>query len=682
MRPRNQGRRCGRPIPARAGQLYRSAPRNLSHLAVTPPRAPPCAGSPPRTLRFRFFNKGESVRIKTQRPRDRCPNATWAGALLLVLALAPASAAQSPPVLQQAVFHGGAGIQSASSVAIVDETVVLGGSANSAILGHLVQYPLPLTPIPLVASVIPTGATTIRGIAPAGINIAAVGGAHPPACGAVDGVGGTEGKAMLALFSASGAFAGCSSTNMFPYTGGEQFYGVTSTLEGGAPVLYAVGGGETSGYGWASYAIYKYDATGSLVMSAQEPRPCHYCVVGHSNFSGAAVLDGFVYAVGRIEPPYPFYDDHHPLMVKFSPLLATTWQVSRALVGDFYGVTGLGGEIYAVGATGSYWGDRTARDFLIEKFAADGTLLWSRVTGWAGAEDVLKGVVAVGDRLFAVGYTRGAGAGAEDAVLLEIDPVTGHALSTTLFGGPLMDVANAVATDGHDLYVAGESRSFASAEGNTYGQPDMMLLHYALNRPPTADAGADQVIEAGAGCAALVTLDGSASSDPDDDALAYTWSGSFGEVAGVAPVVSLAVGVHAITLTVDDGKGGTSTDTMTVTVVDTTPPEVTALSASPAVLWPPNHKMVPVTVAITALDACGTADCRIAHVASSEPANGLGDGDMTPDWQVTGPLTLQLRAERAGMGSGRVYTATLACTDRAGNTATRVVTVTVPKSAK
>jgi hypothetical protein len=35
--------------------------------------------------------------------------------------------------------------------------------------------------------------------------------------------------------------------------------------------------------------------------------------------------------------------------------------------------------------------------------------------------------------------------------------------------------------------------------------------------------------------------------------------------------------------------------TVTTTVVDTTPPDLT-LSATPARLWPPNHQFVPVTI--------------------------------------------------------------------------------------
>ena len=97
------------------------------------------------------------------------------------------------------------------------------------------------------------------------------------------------------------------------------------------------------------------------------------------------------------------------------------------------------------------------------------------------------------------------------------------------------------------------------------------------NQPPTADAGPDQpAVECGgakAGCAA-VTLDGSASSDPDGDSLTYTWEpGSLGG-AIITPILPL--GTHEFTLTVDDGKGGTDSDTVSVTVVDTTAPTVTA----------------------------------------------------------------------------------------------------------
>ena len=114
---------------------------------------------------------------------------------------------------------------------------------------------------------------------------------------------------------------------------------------------------------------------------------------------------------------------------------------------------------------------------------------------------------------------------------------------------------------------------------------------------------------------------------------------------------------------------------------DATPPTITGVTASPTVLWPPNHKMVPVTITVAATDDSGPVPtCRIISVTSSEPSDGSGDGHAAPDWEITGPLTANLRAERSGSGSGRRYTITVECTDSAGNSATASVIVTVPKS--
>jgi hypothetical protein len=100
----------------------------------------------------------------------------------------------------------------------------------------------------------------------------------------------------------------------------------------------------------------------------------------------------------------------------------------------------------------------------------------------------------------------------------------------------------------------------------------------AVNRPPVANAGPDQSVPAGANCTTAVALNGAGSTDPDADALSYAWTGSFGTASGPTPIVNLPMGVHGITLTVDDGKGGTSPDTVSITVRDTSPPVPTVAS--------------------------------------------------------------------------------------------------------
>lgn len=204
-----------------------------------------------------------------------------------------------------------------------------------------------------------------------------------------------------------------------------------------------------------------------------------------------------------------------------------------------------------------------------------------------------------------------------------------------------------------------------------------------LNTPPVADAGPDQIVECTSPAGAEVTLDGSASFDPDGDTLTFTWRDELNNVVatGVTPTITVAEGTHIYTLTVDDGRGGTDTDTVTITVQDTTPPEINSVVASPNELWAPDHKMEPITVTVDATDLCDpNFTCEIVDVTSNEPVDGDGDGNTEPDWKVTGALTLELRAERAGTGTGRIYTITVECTDDNGNSSSATVEVVVSHS--
>jgi hypothetical protein len=111
----------------------------------------------------------------------------------------------------------------------------------------------------------------------------------------------------------------------------------------------------------------------------------------------------------------------------------------------------------------------------------------------------------------------------------------------------------------------------------------------------------------------------------------------------------------------------TASGSFHITVVDTTPPALAGLSVSPSVLSPPNHQLVPVTVSVAVSDAGGGASARITTVLANEPINGSGDGNTEVDWQITGPLTANLRAERSGQSGERIYTLIIVATDAAGN---------------
>ncbi len=128
-------------------------------------------------------------------------------------------------------------------------------------------------------------------------------------------------------------------------------------------------------------------------------------------------------------------------------------------------------------------------------------------------------------------------------------------------------------------------------------------------------------------------------------------------------------------------------------VLDTVPPTVNC-SADPDLLWAPNHQLVPVTVSLQVTDTdSGPDGVALVAEASSQPQNGLGDGNAANEIQGFGSPVLSetngssatytetgyLRAERSGnQKDGRTYTLTYRGSDLQGNSADCVVTVKVP----
>jgi hypothetical protein len=176
--------------------------------------------------------------------------------------------------------------------------------------------------------------------------------------------------------------------------------------------------------------------------------------------------------------------------------------------------------------------------------------------------------------------------------------------------------------------------------------------------------------------------------DPDGDPLVVIWSVNgvplqTNTLAATHPPRSQCVsftasypkGTNIIGLVVSDGKAPPLGCTTGVTVRDAQPPKILWLKACPDQLWPPNGKLMPVTVIAQAMDWCGPVTSKIVDVSSNEPQDG-----SAPDWIITGDLRLLLRAERSPHGNGRVYTITVRCTNASGNSSTGTVTVSVPRN--
>jgi hypothetical protein len=148
-----------------------------------------------------------------------------------------------------------------------------------------------------------------------------------------------------------------------------------------------------------------------------------------------------------------------------------------------------------------------------------------------------------------------------------------------------------------------------------------------------------------------------------------------------------ATGSATVTWTATDYCGNTSTCSATFTIVDTTRPTVTVAGPGP-VMWPPNHNYQTFQLSdchVTIGDECDgvlnvNSSGAIVSIYSDEKedAKGEGDGHTLADIVILGPSSFKLRAERDGMGNGRVYGIFFKVTDDSGNSTPAVCKVSVP----
>jgi probable HAF family extracellular repeat protein len=115
------------------------------------------------------------------------------------------------------------------------------------------------------------------------------------------------------------------------------------------------------------------------------------------------------------------------------------------------------------------------------------------------------------------------------------------------------------------------------------------------------------------------------------------------------------------------------------TPVDKTPPTIT-VSASPATLWPPNGKLVTVTVSGTITDKPGGSGMQAGtYQVIDEYGQVQPSGSLIPGAGGSYAFTVKLQASRNGNDQdGRHYTIAVNATDIAGNPGVASATVTVP----
>ena len=150
--------------------------------------------------------------------------------------------------------------------------------------------------------------------------------------------------------------------------------------------------------------------------------------------------------------------------------------------------------------------------------------------------------------------------------------------------------------------------------------------------------------------------------------------------AGAVRIVAAKNGI--LTLVSDTGHYvltfDVSTRQFTSVVVDKTPPVISGMPTAACTLWPPNHNMVNVAT-VTASDLLsGVAPGTFSVTGTSNELSNPSDPDIVITPNGSGGFSVQLRADRLGTGTGRIYTLTAKATDQVGNTATNTATCKVP----
>ncbi|NOZ67934.1 MAG: hypothetical protein GXP46_01490, partial [Deferribacteres bacterium] len=235
-------------------------------------------------------------------------------------------------------------------------------------------------------------------------------------------------------------------------------------------------------------------------------------------------------------------------------------------------------------------------------------------------------------------------------------------MQSTLADNDIVDGDQAKASfvpDADGVYVL----ELTVSDGDLSSTDDVVITAALPNVPPNADAGEDFSVALGE----IVTLDGSASYDPDGgpEPLSYTWgfvavpegSGITDSDLSYAGTVSPSfvpdrAGIYVLELMVGDGLE-TAYDNVAVTVVDVTPPSISAV-ANTYVLWPPDHRLVDIIIHVYTSDNSGLPVTLSAVVSSNEPVDDRCDGNTSPDWtepvidQDTSPCSSAPSVQTAG----------------------------------
>lgn len=329
------------------------------------------------------------------------------------------------------------------------------------------------------------------------------------------------------------------------------------------------------------------------------------------------------------------------------------------------------GNIYLTGWTWNATRDWARRDTYVWKLDPSGNPVWSALLGGSLAEESSSIAVDPAGNVWVAGWTdspdfptrnalQPSSAGGRDAFVTKLS-ASGSFLFSTFLGGASADEARGIVLD---------ERGSAHLAGVTASR-DFPLAHPLQTCAPGTSPAC------GGTEAFVATLDSAGTR-----LLLSTFLGGGGDDRGT----DIAIGpngdlfITGLTSSTDfptreayqPALAGSS-DFFITRLRAGRAPDCSAATASPAVIWPPNGKMVPLSIAGVIDPGGEPVAITITGIRQDEPWTG-----KTPDASGAGTPTAQVRASRAAGGDGRVYHLAFEATNPQGASCTGLVAVCVP----
>jgi hypothetical protein len=472
--------------------------------------------------------------------------------------------------------------------------------------------------------------------------------------GTVPGGGGSAGgfDAFVRKYDSDGAEMW---TRQFGTSGSDQVLAV-SVDPSGVYVAGSTSGVLPGGSAGAAF-VRKYDLNGNAIWTRQ---------FGSSTGDQASAIKADisgVYVAGVTvtfqPPPTPSLQDAFVRKYDVNGNVVWTRQFGSSAADQARAVTVDASGVYVAGSTfGAFPGGAGSAggfDAFVRKYDLNGNEVWTRQFGTSSSDQALSAAVDASG-VYLAGSTSGAmpggggSAGGQDAFVRKYDS-SGSEVWTRQFGSTATDSANGIAADACGVSVVGQTTGILGSAG--FGSTDAFVLHLTSNISPVIGAGSSLVtvneglLASNAGTYAdpnacdAVTLTASVGVVTVTGTNSGSWNWSFGTSDG--PVQS-----QIVTITANDGKGGTSSVQFNL-VVNNVPSTITLMTGP----------SLPLAVGATAsiivrFTDAGTADthtCRLTWddgtttppslpAATVNETNGSGSCSATHTYSAAGVFTV------------------------------------------